>query len=88
MKFIPLEELENIIDVRIMNDHVLALNAEGTVLSADRIENGGNFAPFQTLSSIEDVTKLNSYYEERPQYEERWIFLKKDGTVWTWPKVF
>ncbi|MET3210456.1 UNVERIFIED_CONTAM: alpha-tubulin suppressor-like RCC1 family protein [Paenibacillus sp. PvR008] len=82
VKFIPLEGLQNIIDVRIMNDHVLALNAEGTVLSADRIENGGNFAPFQTLSGIENVTELDSYYEERPQNEERWIFLKKDGSVW------
>lgn len=82
VKFISLEGLPNIINVRIMNDHVLALNAEGTVLSADRIENGGNFAPFQTLSGIENVTELDSYYEKRPQYEERWIFLKKDGSVW------
>lgn len=64
VKFISLEGLPNIINVRIMNDHVLALNAEGTVLSADRIENGGNFAPFQTLSGIENVTELDSYYEK------------------------
>ncbi|MGM1019100.1 MAG: hypothetical protein ACQEXV_00730 [Bacillota bacterium] len=82
VKFIPLDGLQNIIDVRIMNDHMLALNAEGTVLSADRIENGGNFAPFQTLSGIDGVTDFDSYYEERPQYEERGIFLRKDGSVW------
>ncbi|WP_311081559.1 stalk domain-containing protein [Paenibacillus polymyxa] len=82
VKFISLEGLPNIINVRIMNDHVLALSAEGTVLSADRIENGGNFAPFQTLSGIDEVANIDSYYEERPDYEERLIFLKKDGSVW------
>lgn len=82
VKFNSLEGLQNIVDVRSLNDHVLALSAEGTVSSADRIENDSNFAPFQTLSGIDEVTELDSYYEERPQYEERWLFLKKDGSVW------
>ncbi|MEK3948745.1 stalk domain-containing protein [Paenibacillus sp. FSL H7-0703] len=82
VKFVPLEGLENLAAVSNLNDHVLALSSEGSISSAERLDNGNISSPFQTLSGIDEVANIDSYYEERPDYEERWIFLKKDGSVW------
>ncbi|KAF6576220.1 copper amine oxidase [Paenibacillus sp. EKM212P] len=82
VKFVPLEGLQNLAAVSNLNDHVLALSSEGSISSAERLDNGNISSPFQTLSGIDEVANIDSYYEERPDYEERWIFLKKDGSVW------
>ncbi|MNW36652.1 hypothetical protein D3C74_136670 [compost metagenome] len=82
VKFVPLEGLQNLAAVSNLNDHVLALSSEGSISSAERLDNGNISSPFQTLSGIDKVANIDSYYEERPDYEERWIFLKKDGSVW------
>lgn len=81
VKFIPLEGLQNPIAVSSLN-HMLALSTEGSVSSADRLDNGNIWGTFKTLSGIDQVANIDSYYEERAQYEERWIFLKQDGSVW------
>ncbi|WP_043890789.1 stalk domain-containing protein [Paenibacillus sp. Aloe-11] len=82
VKFIPLEEVQNLAAVSGLNDHVLALSTEGSVYSADWHNNGDILDPFQTVAGIDEVANIDSYYEERPEYEESWIFLKKDGSVW------
>ncbi|OBA06875.1 copper amine oxidase [Paenibacillus polymyxa] len=82
VKLVPLEGLQNLVAVSSLNDHVLALNNEGNIFLADRLEDKNTFGPFQTLSGIDEVADIDSYYEERPNYEERWIFLKNDGSVW------
>lgn len=82
VKFVPLEGLQNLAAVSSLNDHVLALSSEGSISSADRLDNGNISSPFQTLSGLDEVANIDSYYEQRPDYEERWIFLKKDGSVW------
>ncbi|MCP3809101.1 stalk domain-containing protein [Paenibacillus sp. Lou8.1] len=82
VKFVPLEGLQNLAAVSNLNDHVLALSSEGSISSAERLDNGNISSPFQTLSGIDEVANIDSYYEERPDDEERWIFLKKDGSVW------
>ncbi|MBE7897622.1 copper amine oxidase [Paenibacillus polymyxa] len=82
VKFVPLEGLQNLAAVSSLNDHVLALTNEGSIFLADQLDNRNISSPFQTLSGIDEVADIVSYYEERPDYEERWIFLKKDGSVW------
>ncbi|WP_226001472.1 stalk domain-containing protein [Paenibacillus sp. BJ-4] len=81
VKFIPLEGLQNLEAVSGLN-HVLALSTEGSIYFADRLNNDDILGPFQPLSGVDGVANIDSYYEERPEYEEGWIFLKKDGSVW------
>ncbi|MBU9708440.1 copper amine oxidase [Paenibacillus sp. AK121] len=82
VKFVPLEGLQNLAAVSSLGDHMLALNNEGNVFSADQLGDKNIFSRFQTLSGIGEVAHIDSYYEERPDNEERWIFLRKDGSVW------
>ncbi|MGS5018580.1 stalk domain-containing protein [Paenibacillus sp. JJ1683] len=82
VKFVPLEGLQNLAAVSSLNDHVLALTNEGSIFLADQLDNRNISSPFHTLSGIDEVAHIDSYYEERPDYEERWIFLRKDGSVW------
>ncbi|KAF6562594.1 copper amine oxidase [Paenibacillus sp. EKM202P] len=82
VKFVPLEGLQNLATVSSLGDHMLALSNEGNVFSADQLGDKNIFSRFQPLSGIGEVAHIDSYYEERPDYEERWIFLRKDGSVW------
>lgn len=82
VKFVPLEGLQNLATVSSLGDHMLALSNEGNVFSADQLGDKNIFSRFRTLSGIDEVAHIDSYYEERPDYEERWIFLRKDGSVW------
>ncbi|MEJ3716464.1 stalk domain-containing protein [Paenibacillus polymyxa] len=82
VKFVPLEGLQNLATVSSLGDHMLALSNEGNVFFADQLGDRSTFSRFQPLSGIGEVAHIDSYYEERPDNEERWIFLRKDGSVW------
>ncbi|ATW23893.1 stalk domain-containing protein [Candidatus Formimonas warabiya] len=81
----PVKSLNNLIDVQSAWSEILTLDKEGKVylLSTQGKLDPDKLNQIMPLSGIDNVADISSYYEYHPQSTEmRWVFLKKDGTVW------
>ena len=77
--------LNNLVDVKSTWNNVLALNEEGKIylLSTRGKLDSDQLNQISPLSTIDNVKDISSHYEYLQQgIEIRWVFLKKDGTVW------
>lgn len=81
-----IKALSNLVDVKSDWNNILALDQKGKIylLSTQGRLDSNQFNQINPLSSIENVQDISWYYEyDTQQYmEPRWIFLKKDETVW------
>lgn len=78
------EKLNNLVDVLFAGRTLAALDADGNVHTVQWTESGLDMSRFAPLAGIDQVADMTSYYEFRPKSgKQRWIFLKKDGTVWS-----
>ncbi|CAM2780682.1 stalk domain-containing protein [Paenibacillus sediminis] len=79
----PVKELNNIIKVYSMWNVAMALDADGRVFMIPRTDGKLDIKQIAQLSGIENVADISSYYEvQQQEWVQRWVFLKKDGTVW------
>ncbi|WP_199618217.1 stalk domain-containing protein [Paenibacillus alkalitolerans] len=75
------EALNDLVSVHYNWRGLLALDAEGRVFVVPITEGKLKLDEIAPLAGIDNVADISSYYE-MATYETRWIFLKKDGTVW------
>lgn len=76
-------KLNNLIDLQsTWYDDLLALDKEGIVhyLSLADGLNYNQLDKIKPLTSIDNVVDMSNYDDEN--YEEQWVFLKNDGSVW------
>jgi hypothetical protein len=79
----PSKELNNLVGVYFDYRESLALDAEGKVYLLPKTDGKLNLDQIVLLSGIDNVASISSYYESsKKKGEHRWVFLKKDGTVW------
>ncbi|MEL7566833.1 MAG: stalk domain-containing protein [Dehalobacterium sp.] len=81
--------LNNLMDVKSSWSDILALDEEGKVfllttqgkLNPDQLN---QIIPLSGIDNVSDISWYTEYHIENNNYatETRWVFLKKDGTVW------
>lgn len=80
-----INQLNRLVDIQQKWNTMLALDEEGRVFHIDlqgKLDTN-QIKDINYLKDLEDIIGITSYYEYRPRNVEwRWIFLKKDGTVW------
>ncbi|BBH25005.1 hypothetical protein Back11_63500 [Paenibacillus baekrokdamisoli] len=83
-KISPIKELNHIVSVESFGyDQVVVVNGDGKVYTIPQVDNKLDIAHITLISGIDDVASISSYFEIQDQkWEKRWVFLKKDGTVW------
>ncbi|KGE16403.1 stalk domain-containing protein [Paenibacillus wynnii] len=77
------DELNNVTGIFPVGNRTIAVNAEGAVFSSV-LSSDGTSSAFTPITGIDNVAAVDWYTESNKQgYWERFLFLKKDGTVWT-----
>lgn len=82
-KIYYVKSLNNLIAVKSTWNNILALDQEGKVylLTTQSRLDPNQLNQITPLSGIDNVVDISSYYDHK-SIEIRWVFLKKDGTVW------
>ena len=80
----PVEELTNTVGVFSLGNRIVAINGDGTLSSSILSSDRRSHSPYVLDSGIDNVSAVEGYYEGNQKSSwSRFLFLKKDGTVWT-----
>ncbi|GGG05826.1 hypothetical protein GCM10010912_58110 [Paenibacillus albidus] len=82
---ITVKPVQGVSDIKGTFDYgrTLAWNAEGKVFTSTDASDHWDLTSFSAVTGIDNVTDIAGYYESNDKNgDARFIFLKKDGTVW------
>ncbi|WP_379153900.1 stalk domain-containing protein [Paenibacillus sp. sgz5001063] len=86
MQSTPLEQMKNLSDYITLGDRTIAVTGDGSIFSSTHTyeNNRMNSTAFTLESGIDQVAQIAGYFEDNKDgHWTRYLFLKKDGTVWS-----